>query len=364
MALISGPTKKDKRKNISVAQIRNILNPTGPLILLFALNCLIFTFVFFSASYSLTIKPGKNYVFTSSQSLSGKLSISGAWALYPLVARWTEEFQKENPSAKIDLQAGGAGKGMADVLAGLVDMGMVSRAVYREELSRGAVPVAVARDAVVVTLNQRNPLLKLIMEKGISREIFQAIWIEGRIKYWEEIFGLPGKTPIHVYTRSDACGAAETWAAFLGAHQEDLKGIAIYGDPGLTEAVRRDPTGLGFNNLNFAYNPPTRKPHDGLAICPFDLNHNGRIDPEENFYGGRDQLTAAIASGLYPSPPARELYLVVKRPLSNKLAREFLKWVLEEGQKLVEECGYVALDKRSIEAEKEKLVSLSGQARK
>ncbi|MBC7362248.1 MAG: substrate-binding domain-containing protein [Candidatus Aminicenantes bacterium] len=355
MALISERTKKDKRKNISVAQIRNILNLPGPLILLFALNCLIFTFVFFSASYSLTIKPGKNFVFTSPQSLSGKLSISGAWALYPLAARWVEEFQKENPSVKIDLQAGGAGKGIADVLAGLVDIGMVSRAVYPEELSRGAIPIAVARDAVVATFNQKNPIIKTILEKGLSVEIFRAIWIEGRIKYWEEIYGLPGKTPIHLYTRSDACGAAETWAAFLGAHQEDLKGIAIYGDPGLAEAVRRDPLGIGFNNLNFAYNPQTGKPHHGLAICPFDLNHNGRLDPEENFYSNRDQLISAISSGLYPSPPARDLYLVVKKPLSNPLIRAFLGWVLDRGQKLVEETGYVALDKRVIEAEKQKL---------
>ncbi|MDD8020690.1 MAG: substrate-binding domain-containing protein, partial [Acidobacteriota bacterium] len=165
--------------------------------------------------------------------LAGQISISGAWALYPLAARWAEEFQKENPSIKIDLQAGGAGKGMADVLSGLVDLGMVSREIYPEEIARGALPLAVARDAVVATLNKKNPILKLIEQRGFTREIFRAIWIEGRINYWEEIFGQPGKTPIHLYTRSDACGAAETWAAFLGAHQEDLKGIGIYGDPGL-----------------------------------------------------------------------------------------------------------------------------------
>ena len=34
----------------------------------------------------------------------------------------------------------------------------------------------------------------------------------------------PGKSELHVYTRSDACGAAETWAVFLGKKQEDLLG--------------------------------------------------------------------------------------------------------------------------------------------
>jgi phosphate transport system substrate-binding protein len=341
-----------KKINPQPSHSKKLTSPTAVFLLA------VLTIFFF-----LTVSYGYSGINRQPRPLSGKLSISGAWALYPLVARWAEEFQKENPSIKIDLQAGGAGKGIADVLAGLVDIGMVSRSVYPEELARGAMAVAVARDAVVVTLNQKNPFLKLILEKGLSREIFQAIWIEGRIKFWEEIFALKGKTQIHIYTRSDACGAAETWASFLGAHQENLKGIAIYGDPGLAEAVRRDATGIGFNNLNFAYNPQTRAPHAGLAICPFDLNDNGQIDPEENFYEERDRLTAAISSGIYPSPPARDLYLVIKRPVSNTLIKEFLRWVLQEGQNLVEDCGYVALDKKLIEAEKEKISNLAEQER-
>jgi len=47
---------------------------------------------------------------------------------------------------------------MADVLSGLVDIGMVSREIYQEEIARGALPLAVARDAVVATLNDKNPV--------------------------------------------------------------------------------------------------------------------------------------------------------------------------------------------------------------
>ncbi|MBR4637224.1 MAG: substrate-binding domain-containing protein, partial [Bacteroidales bacterium] len=58
--------------------------------------------------------------------LSGEISISGAFALYPLAVQWVEEFQKANPGVHIDISAGGAGKGMTDVLANVVDLGMVS----------------------------------------------------------------------------------------------------------------------------------------------------------------------------------------------------------------------------------------------
>ncbi|MGB9765274.1 MAG: PstS family phosphate ABC transporter substrate-binding protein [Candidatus Saccharicenans sp.] len=294
-------------------------------------------------------------IFKKPQTFSGQLSLSGAWALYPLAARWVEEFQKENPGVKIDLQAGGAGKGMADVLSGLVDIGMISREVYPEEKAKGAWPFSVARDAVVATLNQKNPLLKLIEAKGISKEVYRKIWVEGSIKYWEEIYSQPGKTPIHLYTRSDACGAAETWASFLNAHQEDLKGIAIYGDPGLAEAVCRDSLGLGFNNLNFAYNPKTGQPLNGLAIAPLDVNANGYLDKDENFYSSRENLMVAISPGHYPSPPARDLYLVIKKPLNNQLLRSFLLWIMNQGQDLVKETGYVPLKKEVIEAQKKSL---------
>ncbi|HRD01519.1 MAG TPA: substrate-binding domain-containing protein [Candidatus Saccharicenans sp.] len=297
----------------------------------------------------------KRAVSSQKKSLAGQISISGAWALYPLAVRWVEEFQKENPAVKIDLQAGGAGKGMADVLSGLVDIGMISREIFPEEIARGALPMAVARDAVVATLNEKNPVLKLIQERGLTREIFQAIWIEGQIKFWEEIYDQPGKTPIHLYTRSDACGAAETWAAFLGGHQEDLKGIAIYGDPGLAEAVRQDSAGLGFNNVNFAYHPETGRPHPGLAIGPIDIDQNGTLTPEEKFYGRRDELILAISRGVYPSPPSRQLYLVVKKPVSQPLVRAFLLWVLDQGQQYTGEAGYVALDESLIQTEKKKL---------
>ena len=43
----------------------------------------------------------------------GTLSLSGAWALYPMALKWVEEFQKINPKVRIDVQAGGAGKVLA-----------------------------------------------------------------------------------------------------------------------------------------------------------------------------------------------------------------------------------------------------------
>jgi len=292
---------------------------------------------------------------TPVQSLSGTISLSGAWALYPMALKWAEEFQKLNPGVKIDVQAGGAGKGIADTLAGMVDVGMVSREIHPAEISKGALPLAVTKDGVVPTTGARNPFLAALRKKGMTRAQFIDIWITEKAVTWGQILGRPESAEIHVFTRSDACGAAETWAAFLGKRQEDLAGTGIYGDPGLADAVKRDPQGIGFNNINFAYDPKTLKPIDGVAILPIDLNANGVIDPNEDCYATRDAITRAIAENRYPSPPARDLYFVTKGRPAKPAVRAFLKWVLTEGQKFVPETGYIPLSADKLRASLDKL---------
>lgn len=288
--------------------------------------------------------------------LSGQISISGAFALYPMTIKWAEEFRKTNPGVKIDISAGGAGKGIADVLSNMVEIGMVSREIYPEEIKKGAFPIAVTKDAVVPVVSELNPNLKDILAKGLKKDAGNNIWITGKFTTWAQAFGSKSATPIHVYTRSDACGAAEMWAKFYGKKQEDLLGVGVFGDPGLAQAVKKDPLGIGFNNIGYAYDASTKKQVKGLKVVPLDLNNNGKIDPDENFYNSMNDLIAAIASGKYPSPPARELYFVVKgNPKNNKVLTEFIRWVLTEGQKFVHEAGYIALPKEKIEGEQKKL---------
>jgi len=287
--------------------------------------------------------------------LEGRISISGAWALYPMAVRWAEEFQKIHPRVVIDVQAGGAGKGIADVLAGMVDIGAVSRGIHQAEVSKGAFAIAVTKDAVIPTVNEKNPCLATLLKQGARKEQFIDIWIGEKVKTWGQLLGIDEKAPIHVYSRSDACGAAETWAEFLGKRQEDLGGIGVYGDPGLADAVRRDHLGIGYNNINYAYDAKTKKAVKGIMVLPIDLDGSGRIESGENFYSTRDEITQAIAQDIYPSPPARELFFVTKGKPKNELVIEFIKWVLTEGQKFVPETGYIALSQRKLTEGLEKI---------
>jgi phosphate transport system substrate-binding protein len=276
---------------------------------------------------------------SAKDNLSGTLSLSGAWAIYPLAIEWGQAFQKIHPNVKLNISAGGAGKGMTDVLNGTVDIGMVSREIDKSEKAKGAAPFFIAKDGVFAVVNAKNPAISLILNRGITKEKLTGIFITHKVTTWKQAVGGPDK-PIRVYTRSDACGAASAWAATLGKYkQEDLKGVGVSGDPGLLQAVQRDTLGIGFNNLGFAFSGD--KVARGVVLVPIDANDNGRADADERIEN-RSTAYKEIASGRYPG--SRKEYFVTKgKP--GSLARAFIQFALSDaGTRVLDKVGgYVPL---------------------
>lgn len=286
---------------------------------------------------------------------SNTISISGAFALYPMAVKWAEEYKKINPEIQIHISAGGAGKGMTDALSGMVDLGMVSRSVSPEEIEKGAWYIAVTKDAVLPTINSSNPALKELQLKGLKKSDFAKIFLTGEITEWDKAAGGSSKEKINVFTRSDACGAGEMWGKYMGKKQEDIKGTGVFGDPGMADAIRKDKNSIGYNNIIYIYDINSKKKHEGLEVIPIDINENGALDPDESVYNTIDDIDKAIKEGKYPSPPARDLYFVSKGKPLNKATTDFLKWILGDGQKFVKEGGYVELQKENIIEELKKL---------
>lgn len=197
-----------------------------------------------------------------------------------------------------------------------------------------------------------NSAISTISRKGVKavRRVYLALLIFSLLMTL--LGGCGGSTEgeyaLDVYTRSDACGAGQTWAQYLGNYtQEDLKGTGVYGDPGLAEAVKKDRLGIGYNNLNYAYDMATSEQISGLRVIPFDLNENGRIDADEDFYANKTVLVKAIATGVYPSPPARDENVVTKGEFKG-IAKDFVRWILTDGQKYCSEVGYVPLAEEQV----------------
>lgn len=285
------------------------------------------------------------------------ISMSGAFALYPLAQVWAQEYNKTHPDIRFDIQAGGAGKGFTDCMSGAVDVGMFSREFSDAEKAKGVWYIAVCKDAVLPTMNLKNPNMRALQVRGVKKAEFLSIFVDKTITTWEQLLGTNSKTPhkINVYTRADAAGAADSWASFFGKKQENLKGIGIPSDPGVADAVRKDLNGIGYNNTLFVFDAKTGKKLPGIDVVPIDVNGNGQIDPDENFYGNLRQFLKAVNDGKYPAPPARNLYFITKSKTNRKEIMDFFSWVLTTGQQFVAPAGYVALPKNIIADQAKKL---------
>lgn len=292
-----------------------------------------------------------------SQTNSKQINFSGAFALYPLNLKWSEEYKKSHPDVTFNIQPGGAGKGLTDVLSGNADVGMFSREISDNELNKGVWYIALAKDAVFATVNANNPYIDMLKQRGLTKAELNNIFIAGNPATWEELLGIKNKSQhkINIYTRSDASGAAESWATYFNMRQENLKGVGMMGDPGIADAVKKDANGIGYNNPQYIFNIATGSKLTGIEILPLDVNGNGKTDSAENFYSNLTAVEDAVLNGSYPSPPVRDLYFVCRQKPTNQAILDYFKWVLTYGQQFIKDAGYVSLPAEVIKQQLNKL---------
>ena len=298
---------------------------------------------------------------TADKAVRHAIRISGAWALYPMMVVWADEYMKIH-DIDIEVTGGGAGKGISDVFSNQSDIGMVSRPLKQEELEQGAFYIAVAKDTVLAIINENNPVYEDIMEKGLSPEDLRKIFL-GEVSRWGELFNKNMEDDeIIVYGRADSSGAASVWASFLGGYTEaDLQNNSdsnVSGDQPMANSVQGDPNAIGFSNMNYVYNTETGGSIETIRPVPIDLNDNDILDDDERFYDDRSVFLKNVSEGKYPSPPTREEYLVGNGPFEGYV-KEFVKWILEDGQGFLEPNGYVGLVENEREKELEYLINES-----
>ena len=275
--------------------------------------------------------------------------VSGAYALYPMMLVWADEY-----GGDIVVDGGGAGRGMSDALGGQADIGMVSRDIREEEIAEGAFWVSSCMDTVLGTINENHPAIDTIYEQGLTWDDLEDIVLQ-EVDTWDEVLGTDlGDAVVVTSGRSDSSGAAEVWSAALGDYsQSDVTNVvdANYnGDEPMAQGIRSDENAIGFNNINYAYSPDTGELIDGIRPVPIDLNGDGQLGTEEDFYGERVELLEAITEGVYPAPPSREEFLVSNGPFEGEIY-EFVEWILTDGQAFIEEAGYAPLADEDLEEE-------------
>ena len=275
------------------------------------------------------------------------IKISAAYALSPLVKTWTEEFSEVHPDIQFNLQTIGSGYGIPEVLAEKVDFAMIS-SLPPSDLDSALWFVPVAKLFVVPVVNSQNPYLAKLKKTGLKRDDLVTLFSGKSTVNWGDLLGNGNKDKIEAFIRSDEAGSTEVLARYLWLEPGEIKGTGVNGEIEMLSAIKDDIHSIGYINFVYTYNFEKKTFNEDITIIPLDLNQNGELDNNEDFYFDYATLQRAMWLGKYPCLLNRELFIISKGKPSTMETVEFLKWILTEGQKCVSDEGYIELHSHVI----------------
>ncbi len=290
-----------------------------------------------------------------SANISGSINISGAYALYPLVKKWSDDFMKLHPAVKIVVSEGGPGQGFDDLRSKKSQLAMISRPLTDEEQTEGIWILPVAKEGVASIVNQRNPFIKRILERGITPEKLIRLFTGNQSMSWGELIDSTVKEKAVVYTREDESGAAAVWAGFLWKKSTDLKGIKVTGDDEMIKSIQGNPLAIGYCNFSYAFTPGTGDRIKDIQVIPIDLDFDRKIDRKELPFSNINKAHRGLWLGYYPKNLTRELTFGSIGKPSDPAILEFLNYTLTAGQSMVSSSGFCELNDVYIKNALEKL---------
>ena len=251
---------------------------------------------------------------------SKTLSIGGSTSVQPLAEELAKKYSEKHPGVKIDVQGGGSGVGIKSAIDGVVDIGMSSRELKKEET--GLKEFKIAIDGIAVILNPANQV------KDLTKEQLMKIYT-GSITNWKDVGG--SDAAITVVTREEGSG---TRGAFIeltkvevteGGKKVDktIPAAITQGSTGaVITTVSQDPNAIGYASFGAVKGKSEVKM---VSISGVQIS-------EETIYAKTYALSRPF------------LFLTKTEPTG--LAKDFIDFVLSaEGQDLVASKSYLKVSK-------------------
>ena len=250
------------------------------------------------------------------------IKISGSTTVLPIVQKAADQYMAAHPDADIQITGGGSGVGIQAIGAKTVDIGMSSREVTKDEMTKypSFVVTTVAQDGIAVIVNPSNEI------KFITQDQVKNIYL-GTITKWTEINGanVPGtNNQIVVVGRDSASGTRTYFDEVVLLKATPTKNMLEKNSNGaVLQTIAQTPGSIGYVSIGFV--------SKDVKPLPIWWNSQQFIAPTlEN-----------VKTRTYPI--SRDLYVITNGKPTG-LAGDFIKYILgPEGQKIVADEGYVTL---------------------
>jgi phosphate transport system substrate-binding protein len=303
-----------------------------------------------------------------SATVSGQMMINGAGATfpYPIYSKWFDEYAKVDPSVRFNYQSIGSGGGIKQILAQTVDFGATDGPMSDENLGKAQgkiLHIPTVAGAVVLTYNlPGNPALKL------DADTIAGIFL-GQIKKWNDpklaALNSGTKLPdqdIVVVHRSDGSGTTFIFTDYLSKVSGEWKqkvgnntsvnwpaGIGGKGNEGVSGQVRQTPGAIGYVELIYAVQNKMPyaevKNSAGEFVKPTAESVTAALSAADIPDDFRFSMTNAPGKEAYPIAGATWLlvYEQQKDAAKGKKLVAFLKWAMDDGEKMAKDLDYAPL---------------------
>lgn len=311
-----------------------------------------------------------------------KINAAGATFPMPMYQKWFGEWHKTHPGVEVNYAGGGSGAGIKQLTEGTVDFA-ASDMPMRDEQIAGlkvkALHFPTVLGAVVLTYNIPGVTGALKFSPQVITGIFM-----GTITKWNDkalAADNPGVkfpndeiVPVH---RSDASGTTFVFTDYLSKVSPDFKkkvgsdakvkwpveGLNGNGNPGVTGLVKETPDAIGYIELTYAVQ--NKMPYAeiknaaGNWIKPSNDSVTAAAASEAKKMPEDFRVSVTNASGKDAYPISTFTYMLIPTkfadPAKGKVMKDFLKWMLTDGQKEVAALDYAPLPPAVVSKEQKQL---------
>lgn len=298
---------------------------------------------------------------------NGKVLVTGSRFTYPLVEQWIAGFKKVYPEVEVRILP----RGSASADSG--NLIINAHKLVATEIKPNYTVVNIGRYAILPIANPNSAFAREHVSRGIREKEIQHYFFQEYDGFHDdsreakEAKKRKAKTQFEpvIYTREQKACVPQAFSNFYGHNQENIRGKGITGeDKHMIPAVKKDTNGLSYNVLNWIYDLNTRKVIDGIAIVPIDFNDNNKLDENETIYGNLDELISKIEAGKAPEIPVEYVNIQYPSQFNDKTEnlKLFLQYILNEGQKLNHQFGFLDFEPENLAKQKE-LAEASFQTR-
>ncbi|HEX9012066.1 MAG TPA: phosphate ABC transporter substrate-binding protein [Anaerolineaceae bacterium] len=259
---------------------------------------------------------------------AGYIQNKGSDTLVNVALAWAERYQQQHPETRISVTGGGSGTGIAALINKTVDIANASRKINDTEVAQakknGVIPVefVVARDAIGVIVNHKNPVNQLTLQQ--VADIYT-----GRVNNWQELGG--ENRPIVRLSRETNSGThvyfLESVIRLGSKTNKDIFSadtLLLPSSEGIISEVRDNPNAIGY---------------DGLGYITQEVKVIG-ISPAAGKPGVLPSVET-VNAGKYPV--SRDLYMYTPGQPTGAV-KAYLDWVVTpEAQEIVRQLGFVPI---------------------